>query len=1240
MPNDWALIVEAAKAAEIKPCALWAVRQVESAGNGYLPDGRLKILFEGHVFWEQLKRFGIDPQKYARDNPEIVYPSGTKPHYKTGAGEHERLEKAKSIHPEAALCSASWGAFQIMGFNHKLCGFDRVDQFVQKLQTGFPAQLEAVIAFLKTRRLDRHLKADPPNWAAFAEGYNGKGYRRNDYDHKLQRAYAQCLQHEKGDKMNSGKSTPINVQPGHQNMDENLRVYKLPIRFTPLHHTYVVGQNLEIDERTTYGCFGRSADGELVVDRDIYTRPFNGTAIRVCGDGGDPRNDFIDYSRHSRPDGRFERGDTCNIRYLRDGVCHNMCHRLVAPDDLDTPDNLPADFVQYLADFRANVGGGKISALIFGPLGRNYEAYKALIDEHGAANAGGRPRAKNDITAEAESTEAALLRIDLSGADEEQKMRERLRVCLKEASLDIDGGTIKKLESALEDWSETAARIDDELGEKADQKEVFNNLKRLDENLRECLLTFHKTIGDSGFRSLFGIPYDDKLSFFPEIESLNGSCNAANDDPSGGEGAEEEKSFLDTLYEKVTDVIGGDNPNQFFCMMLPGLSLTPELYQYDLAGQKPPIVAAHESRLTNKMFDACHVTGSDNGRTLAQQYLSALNMLTPKLNPDISHAKNILRELLMTNYSYKFDDGPAFNGTLQQVFYRLYEEWVTEKRKWALARQEKREEIEARYPKPEADDLKAIENDYLRWYQTEAESYLAVIEAKLGKVLGIFSVNDMKIIEGVLDSGSGAEVQEARNFLTNARRLNEDGGYTYPVTLEPADWHKYLSTDFAYVNLLETPSALAQKYRTLTAHRDSINSQIIKFSALDKSDQTEALRKNLKAAKEAFDNKADNVTEGYFSGAAVSLKLISGFIDGTISLSQTEKEGLTKQANAGAGESDKKFEIEEFFTKINDISKLQQEYVNAAEHLADETRALIAAGSQNFSILIKELYQQLESVNAKINELKPAIEAATLKHAEGADNLADDLFPNAVSKGFMEVVVSQDASSLNSESSMHSQAKTSSYGASFLFCGYQQSSSFSDSDFSDLTKKKATAIDVGFRATKVAITRNWFNPGVFLLSKDMYNTSSKNISWKSGGRDIKLENKFAEMNRSVFPCYPVAFVIAKDITIRFSSSNSFSDVTRSAFEEHSSKGGGFFCFRGSSSTSDSGQKESSRINSNSKSITIRYPGPQILGYYLEVTPEDESAHLYPEGAEDVSIDEFVKQCKEMLDEFNQQRPQS
>lgn len=107
-----------------------------------------------------------------------------------------------------------------------------------------------------------------------------------------------------------------------------------------------------------------------------------------------------------------------------------------------------------------------------------------------------------------------------------------------------------------------------------------------------------------------------------------------------------DKDFISALYESISGVIGGNNPNQYLCLTLPGTIIDPEKYKYDTSGAKPAHVKANESRLVNKLFDACFVTGADNGKMLPNQYRTALSMLSPKMNRKLFELKISLEKSL------------------------------------------------------------------------------------------------------------------------------------------------------------------------------------------------------------------------------------------------------------------------------------------------------------------------------------------------------------------------------------------------------------------------------------------------------------------------------------------------------------------------------------------------------------------------------------------------------------------
>ncbi|NEW59943.1 DUF3380 domain-containing protein [Sulfurovum sp. bin170] len=172
----------------LAPAAVKAVIKVESSGRGFYQDKRPTILFEGHKFWGQLKSKGFEPKELVEGNENILYPYWTKKYYsRSSAKEYSRLDRAIAIDEESALKSASWGMFQIMGFNHKSAGFDTVYEFVEYIKVSEANQLEAFFTFLKKGGCFRHLESK--DWEKFARCYNGSGFKKNGYDSKLEKAY-------------------------------------------------------------------------------------------------------------------------------------------------------------------------------------------------------------------------------------------------------------------------------------------------------------------------------------------------------------------------------------------------------------------------------------------------------------------------------------------------------------------------------------------------------------------------------------------------------------------------------------------------------------------------------------------------------------------------------------------------------------------------------------------------------------------------------------------------------------------------------------------------------------------------------------------------------------------------------------------------------------------------------------------------------------------------------------------
>jgi len=178
-PRD---IAVAATRLNCEPAAIGAVCDIESAGGGFLPDKRPKMLFEAHVFGR------LTRHRWDATHPNVSAPVWNRALYGgAGAHQYERLAEAMSLDENAALQSASWGLFQIIGMNFAECGFASVEAYVGAMCDSEGAQLAAFAAFCLHEDLARLLAAR--DWTEFALRYNGPGEAGNDYADRLAAAY-------------------------------------------------------------------------------------------------------------------------------------------------------------------------------------------------------------------------------------------------------------------------------------------------------------------------------------------------------------------------------------------------------------------------------------------------------------------------------------------------------------------------------------------------------------------------------------------------------------------------------------------------------------------------------------------------------------------------------------------------------------------------------------------------------------------------------------------------------------------------------------------------------------------------------------------------------------------------------------------------------------------------------------------------------------------------------------------
>jgi len=212
--------------------AYWRLKK---DGNVYVP----YILYERHKF-SRLTKHQYDkvnpdvswPQAYVRANKKIVgktvssigmtneqvqgFLGDKKPHAYThdnrvdeeqdtyNGNTYLRLLNAHRLDKDAALKACSWGKFQILGENHKICNKPDLTDFVKTMCSGEKGQLALLTAFIDNNpaapirdankkiigwHKTLHQAVKDKDWRMMAYYYNGPDYEEGSYHVKLEAAY-------------------------------------------------------------------------------------------------------------------------------------------------------------------------------------------------------------------------------------------------------------------------------------------------------------------------------------------------------------------------------------------------------------------------------------------------------------------------------------------------------------------------------------------------------------------------------------------------------------------------------------------------------------------------------------------------------------------------------------------------------------------------------------------------------------------------------------------------------------------------------------------------------------------------------------------------------------------------------------------------------------------------------------------------------------------------------------------
>ncbi len=721
-------------------------------------------------------------------------------------------------------------------------------------------------------------------------------------------------------------------------------------------------------------------------------------------------------------------------------------------------------------------------------------------------------------------------------------------------------------------------------------------------------------------------------------------------------GRDADASIATMMYDKLSSVFGAGS--QLFSMEFPGRVLNHLDYAYPLEDhnsilRKPYTVAEKEFRLSDNMMDMSPIVQGPNGSYLSSIYNTALNNYTPKIDnlKDFIIDKMELRLFLLEKITDEID-GEPITCSRMEFCQRTYLKYLETKYKWDQEKIEKQEYYTA------SDELDA----YAKWLTTTSWTRDHELETLFNDAVVRGFYHEIMTILGFLDISSPAERLTAakQNKRSSIRRSVDSSRDILPVQFEPSNWFRSLLPNYSPKDLTLDAGYLATEYQAKKALLYSLESELRTLMTANIGvEEISKLETEVENQKKALLLEEEESFKAYTQAQIDAVKLAFEIVTNgevlKLLMSCADSTGITTSLNHvlentnfltlfGADKDTKGEELKAIQDKITSLIdgvfnmyQAHIEYFQAFEDLMDAQLAFAQSKTSNYDDQIQILTEKIRLLKQELNQIGVVLtsDAVNSSTPSEAANSSTDLLPMTKydeDTTFTDIVISTKSSELekmNESSSTHAAFKGS-VGAWLINSSTSVDYSASSSKFVQNMMDKS--FQIGLRATKVTIDRGgWFDPSVFDISASFMKLDEK-ISSGAGLKPESIvscfENKAsAYATKSgdkvsadlsyvidengtkgtyILPAFPTSFIIVKDVVVKFTEVT-VDDVQYEEFRKTtvntSTQIFGLKMSGGYGSESHMGYVKESN---GTMSFYIRIPGPQILGWFMEMTPEDRS----------------------------------
>ncbi|KAJ7069144.1 hypothetical protein C8F01DRAFT_977064, partial [Mycena amicta] len=704
--------------------------------------------------------------------------------------------------------------------------------------------------------------------------------------------------------------------------------------------------------------------------------------------------------------------------------------------------------------------------------------------------------------------------------------------------------------------------------------------------------------------------------------------------------------FLSQLIQKLQEIFTPLS-NQQFTLQFPGRYLDRESYAWDTSsagpyGQfiKPVVVNESEFRLVDQMYDIAPVVAGPNGQNLSIIYNQVLNNLLPKfVENGLAQQQDqirrwMLREVPMTqwirdimarqhareqdlaasiaaaNSARKFATVPqpvfdisnkAVGETLNRIELSelLMNEYLYTKQDWELERDRLINQATQR-------SLNALTRQLAHITDTRQ----AQLASKYADAVVRGYTHTVRQYMGYLDISNPAEaLQDAKDSYREAAMSSLDGSMNvFPVQLTPLDWFVGLTTSFTLEDLTQDPEVIRLQISAKSNELDSLNSNLVALE-MGSTGDVEALRKQVSDAQDALTVAQGQVAEKYTSNVVALAQTY---------LTKLGDVDVTRLALALKVAPEALAPLKE---QMKSVQLAQDALLKSTRALSQLTAASALAEATDTRQQQQQIRLQIQTTIAELKELQTRFASLTAKTG-GADAVrpasqegnevptTPPVLPDEGTSGgsrWQTIMFTSRADERQRANAHSSNAKAR---ISFLLNALL--TSVTDAAASQASVDSSDTIDIAFRATLVTVDRGgWFQPQFFSESRAFYKVNPE-ISWAGP--------------RGLLQGFPIAYLLVKDVVVRVTHQYIASASEKRNEAESAASAGGFLCFSYSSSSSSTSGSESSSYQQFSNGYIVKIPGPQILGYMVQLTGPDESELMPAELPKDFFIpdDEYER----------------